>query len=81
MVEKRPVNVNWQTLFILIPIVDLWAAYRIEKFRIYFLIFWVCSVIVQTIVLYSILGDRYWSDQGWFYSSLFGAWWNTLKKI
>jgi len=60
----KPVSVNWQSLFILIPIIDLWAAYRIEKFRIYFLIFWVAAVFVETIVLWEVMGDRYWTDQG-----------------
>ena len=34
MVEKKPVNVNWQTLFAFIPIVWLWAFWRIEKLRL-----------------------------------------------
>jgi len=38
MVEKKPVSVNWQTLFILIPIIDLWASYRVEKLRLYILL-------------------------------------------
>ena len=38
MVEKKPVSVNWQTLFILIPIIDLWAAYRVEKLGLYILL-------------------------------------------
>ena len=33
------VSVGWQTIFVLIPIVNLWAAYRIEKLRKYLLIF------------------------------------------
>ena len=37
MVEKKPVSVNWQTLFILLPIIDLWAAYRVEKLGRYIL--------------------------------------------
>ena len=68
MVDKKLVNVNWQSLFIIIPIIDLWAAYRVEKFRIYFLIFWVGGTIVQAIVSYAMLGDKYWSDEGFFSS-------------
>jgi hypothetical protein len=33
MVEQKPVNVNWQTLFCIIPYVWIWAFYRIEKLR------------------------------------------------
>ncbi|MBM2819345.1 MAG: hypothetical protein HW410_1027 [Nitrosarchaeum sp.] len=41
MVSKKEfVNINIQTILALIPIVDLWAAYRIEKFR-----FW-CGLLV-----------------------------------
>ena len=49
MVEKKPVSVNWQTLFILIPIIDLWAAYRIEKLGRYVL-FIIAMIIVGFIV-------------------------------
>jgi len=37
MVEKKSVSVNWQTLFILIPFIDLWATYRVEKLGRYIL--------------------------------------------
>ena len=68
MADKKPVSVNWQTLFILIPIIDLWAAHRVKKFRIYFLVFWVGGSIVQTFVLYAILGDAYFSEDEFFLS-------------
>ncbi len=38
MVVKESVNVNWQTIFAIIPVIDLWAAYRIEKLRLYLLV-------------------------------------------
>ena len=68
MADKKPVSVNWQSLFIIIPIIDWWAAYRVEKFRIYFFVFWVGLVVLDTIVALAILGDRYWIDEGWFFS-------------
>ena len=34
MVKQEPVNVNWQTLFCIIPYVWIWAFYRIEKLRL-----------------------------------------------
>ena len=40
VVKREPVNINIQTVLALVPIVDFWAAYRIEKFR-----FW-CILIV-----------------------------------
>jgi hypothetical protein len=30
---KRPVNVNWQTLFVFLPIVSIWALWRIQKLK------------------------------------------------
>ena len=38
MVKQQPVNINWQSLFVIIPFVGLWAAYRIEKLRYYLII-------------------------------------------
>jgi uncharacterized membrane protein len=67
MADKKPVNVNWQTLFILIPIIDLWATYRIEKFRVYFLVFWVGAGIVETVVLWTVMGESYWADEGMYF--------------
>jgi len=45
MVEKKPVSVNWQTLFILIPIIDLWATYRVEKLGLYILLIIALAVV------------------------------------
>jgi len=44
-VKREPVNVNIQMVLAIIPIVDFWAAYRIEKFR-----FW-CILYVGLITL------------------------------
>ena len=55
MVRKESVSVNWQTLFIIIPIIDLWATYRIEKFRLYLLVLIVIAVIVF-VTRFAILG-------------------------
>lgn len=30
---KKPVNMNWQTLFVFIPIVSIWALWRIQKLK------------------------------------------------
>ncbi len=38
MVKKEPVSINWQTLFAIIPIIGLWACYRIEKLRLYLIV-------------------------------------------
>ena len=33
VVEQKPVNVNWQTLFCILPYIWIFAFYRIEKLR------------------------------------------------
>ena len=38
MVKQKPVNVKLQTIFALIPSVDVWAFYRIQKLRKFILI-------------------------------------------
>ena len=38
MVKDEPVSLIRQTIYALIPILDLYAAYKIEKFRWYFVI-------------------------------------------
>ena len=38
-VKREPVNINIQTVLALVPIVDFWAAYRIEKFRFWCILF------------------------------------------
>ena len=34
LVEQKPVNVNWQTLFCILPYIWIFAFYRIEKLRL-----------------------------------------------
>ncbi|MFB5645436.1 MAG: hypothetical protein ACE5R3_02425 [Nitrosopumilaceae archaeon] len=38
MVKQQPVNVKLQTIFALIPSIDAWAFYRIQKLRKFILI-------------------------------------------
>lgn len=39
MVKQEPVSLRWQTLFVFIPVVSLWALWRIQKLRKALLIF------------------------------------------
>ena len=32
--KQEPVSVNWQTLFAVLPVLWIWAFYRIEKLRL-----------------------------------------------
>ena len=63
MVLKVPVSVNWQTLFAIIPIIDLWATWRIEKLRLFLLIV-IVVVVVEILIEISIFGfDAFVSEQ------------------
>lgn len=50
-VKREPVNVNIQTILAIIPIVDLWAVYRVKKFR-----FW-CLLCVGFIALSALISS------------------------
>ena len=61
MVGKKPVSVNWQTVFSLIPILAIWTTYRIQKARIFLLIFWGGFISVGIIRDIALLGiENYW---------------------
>ena len=47
---------------VIFPILDLWAAYRIEKFRLYFLIVWVIMAVIWTVTDYAIYGELFSDD-------------------
>jgi len=54
---KKPVNVKWQMIFSVIPFLDLYASYRIQKLRLWILIFWVAGSIVGIGYNYAIYGQ------------------------
>lgn len=51
MAKKEPVSLLWQSIFMIIPIFDLYAAYRVEKLRKYFLFIISFSIIVVVLLL------------------------------
>ena len=63
VVKKEPVSVNWQTLFIFLPIVDLWATYRIQKLRLYLLIFYLGFGLGGILLEIALYPDAYFSDE------------------
>ena len=63
MAKKEPVSVNWQTLFILIPIAELFAVYRVEKLRLYLLIFLVGFGFGSVILEMLLFPEAYFSDE------------------
>jgi len=63
MVDKIPVSVNWQTLLILFPILDLWATYRIQKLRLYLLIFYLGFGLATIVLEIALSPDEYFSGE------------------
>ena len=57
MVKQKPVNVNWQTVFVFIPILDLWAFYSVQKLRMALLIFLVGFGAAAIALNFAILGS------------------------
>lgn len=51
MAKKNPVSVNLQTIFMIIPILDLYAAYRVEKLRKYLLFIISYAIVVAVLLL------------------------------
>ena len=47
MIKKEPVNVIMQMIFAVIPILDLYASYKIQKLRLWVLIFWVVGGVIS----------------------------------
>ena len=59
MVEKEPVNVVRQMIFAVIPILDIYASYKIQKLRLWLLIFWAVGAIVGLIYSETIQSGGY----------------------
>ena len=57
MVKQKPVSVNWQTLFVFIPILDLWAFYSVQKLSMALLIFLVGFGAAAIALNFAILGS------------------------
>lgn len=51
MPAKRPVSILWQIIFVVfIPILDLWAFYRIKKLRKYLLYVYLPQIIIGGVI-------------------------------
>lgn len=46
MIRKKPVNVKRQMIFAVIPILDLYASYKIQKLKWWVLIFWIVGGVI-----------------------------------
>jgi len=57
MVEKKSVSVNWQILFAIIPVINLWAFYRIEKLRLYLIVI-IAILVVEFLITQATLDEQ-----------------------
>ncbi len=63
MARKEPVSLNWQSLLVIISFLDLFAAYRVEKLRLFLLIFYLGFGLGSVILDASLFPDDYFSDE------------------
>jgi hypothetical protein len=52
---KGPVRIVWQIIFIFIPVLNLWAFYRIKKLRKFFLIIWIPEIVITLVIIAPII--------------------------
>lgn len=57
MVKQAPVSIGWQTIFVFLPILDLWAFYRVQKLRMSLLIFLVGFGAVALALQFAVFGS------------------------
>jgi len=63
MPAKGPVSILWQIIFVVfVPILDLWAFYRIKKLKKYFLYVIFPQILISGIVIVLILGMAFEGD-------------------
>ncbi len=63
MARKEPVSVNWQSLLVIITLLDLFAAYRVEKLRLFLLIFFLGFGLGSVVLDASLFPEDYFSDE------------------
>ncbi len=63
MARKESVSVNWQSLLVIISFLDLFAAYRVEKLRLFLLIFYLGFGLGSVILDASLFPEDYFSDE------------------
>jgi len=59
-VDRKTYSVKIQIILAIIPIVDLWASYRIMKLRLWLLIMYLGFGILWTLTDWAIYGDKFW---------------------
>ena len=66
MVAKKPVNVIQQMVFAVIPILNFYAGYKIQKLRLWFLIFGIGGFIFELVQTRFFFGEEYYVSFGSF---------------
>jgi hypothetical protein len=65
-VDKKPVNVTLQMVFAVIPILNFYASYKIQKLRFWFLIFGVGGLVFELVQTRFFFGEEYYVAFGSF---------------
>lgn len=71
LAKKEPVSILWQSIFMIIPVVDLFAAYRVEKLRKYLLFLITYVVIAVILILILFPDDESLEEKSPFFDSTF----------
>ncbi len=77
MAKKEPVSVNWQSLFSIIPLVQIWAFYRVERLRRY-LLYMISIGVVYLLIGEALFGFDAFIDEdlgtnGYYFEAVFSA--------
>lgn len=64
--DKKPVNVILQMVFAVIPILNFYASYKIQKLRLWILIFGAGGVIFELVQTRFFFGEKYYVAFGSF---------------
>lgn len=70
MTDKKPVNVNLQMILVTVPILDIFASYRVQKLRLGLLFFSAGGIIVQVIQFFVFFGEEHYVEFGEFQARL-----------
>ena len=76
LAKKEPVSIFWQSIFMIIPVFDLFAAYRVEKLRKYllFIITYTVIAVILLLILFPI-DDESLEEKSSFFDSTFDDGW------
>ena len=61
-VERKTYSVTRQMIMVIVPFLDLWAAYRVEKLRYWLLIFFLGFGVFWIALDWAMYGETFWDE-------------------